>query len=162
MSAHEDTGTESDTMDINAATVASITPILRLTNAKFQRDTGVTDLTFYSLPLLYWTNVEYNMGMVAGSMGVLRPLFTKLVGGLTSGNSGSCLSSGDQADGGPAYNLFTRSKRRVRGAASRVQGDSVLQTANSVTGSVPNNARAEGDSAALQTLFEVPSAASKK
>lgn len=34
-----------DTQNINAATVASITPILRLMNAKFQRDTGVTDLT---------------------------------------------------------------------------------------------------------------------
>lgn len=30
---------------MSSAAVASITPIIRLQNAKFQRDTGVTDLT---------------------------------------------------------------------------------------------------------------------
>lgn len=37
-------------MRINAATVASVTPIIRLMNAKFQRDTGVTDLTCMNPP----------------------------------------------------------------------------------------------------------------
>lgn len=101
------------------------------------------------------------MGMVAGSMGTLRPLFSKLVGGITSRSSGTGTSSGERADG-PAYKLFTRSKRRVRGAASRVQGDSVLVTTNSVIGSVALNTRVEEDDATFRTLVEVPPLASKK
>lgn len=130
---------------MDSAAVASITPIIRLQNAKFQRDTGVTDLTcnqpafesdkepkltyatVYSLPLLYWTNVEYNMGMVAGSMGSLRPLIVKLVGHISSMSHHTSSSAANSGEDG-SQNAQKQFPWRARGAASRVQGDSVLQT----------------------------------
>lgn len=126
----------------------------------------------YSLPLLYWTNIEYCMGMVAGSMGTLRPLFIKLAG-LTSRISNSSKSTGDQADGPPYNNMFT-SKRRKRGAASRVQGDSILHTGVSMTTFtvVTHTTRVEragdeeeggrGGGVALHHLFEGPSHSPEK
>lgn len=129
---------------MSSAAVASITPIIRLQNAKFQRDTGVTDLTciwpaskiqqehimteatVYSLPLLYWTNVEYNMGLVAGSMGSLRPLVVKLLGHISSLSHNTTTSKSGESGSKVAQN---RSPWRARGSASqRVQGDSILQT----------------------------------
>lgn len=66
------------------------------------------------------------MGMVAGSMGSVRPLIVKIVGHISSisHTSSSAANSGEDGSGG-ARRL---SPWRARGAASRVQGDSVLQT----------------------------------
>lgn len=119
----------------------------------------------YSLPLLYWTNIEYCMGMVAGSMGTLRPLFIKIAG-LTSRISNSSKSTSDQTDGPPYNNMFT-SKRRKRGAASRVQGDSILHTGVSMTtptvatnttraGRAGDEEERGGGDIALHPLFEGP------
>lgn len=67
------------------------------------------------------------MGMVAGSMGTLRPLFAKLA-----------------SSRGETYHLRTRifyigrsskRKKRARGASTRVQGDSVLMTKTTVASS---------------------------
>lgn len=80
--------------------------------------------------------------MVAGSMGTLRPLFIKLAG-FTSRISQASKSSGDKVDG-PSYHVFSR---RRRGAASRVQGDSILETGMSMTVSntMATNTRAVND-----------------
>lgn len=82
--------------------------------------------TVYSLPLLYWTNVEYNMGMVAGSMGSLRPLIVKLVGHISSLSDHTPISAGNSGESGSKV-AQKQPPWRVRGG-SRVQGDSVLQT----------------------------------
>lgn len=63
--------------------------------------------------------------------------------------------------------MFPRSKRRVRGAASRVQGDSVLQTADlSTTGSVTNNTNTrimqQQDDTAFRNLSDIPSVVTLK
>lgn len=76
------------------------------------------------------------MGMVAGSMGSMRPLLLKLVHHINSLRQiPIAISSGEEGSGGPNINF----QWRVRGAASRVQGDSVLQTG--IPGEDPESCR---------------------
>lgn len=103
-----------------------------------------------SLPLLYWTNIEYNMGMVAGSMGTLRPLLSKLFVGFAARYSGGSSSSGEQAK---SYRMFSRARG---GAPSRVQGDSVLQTATTGTQGSVTTSRMEEDVEVYRGLPELP------
>lgn len=79
----------------------------------------------YSLPLLYWTNVEYNMGMVAGSMGSLRPLVIKLLGHISSLSHNKSISAANSGESGSQVAQKSPAGR-IRGSGSRVQGDSVL------------------------------------
>lgn len=62
------------------------------------------------------------MGMVAGSMGTLRPLFVKLAVSITSRTPSTATSASSPPK------VFTWPKRRGRRASTRVQGDSVLST----------------------------------
>lgn len=66
-------------------------------------------------------------------MGTLRPVFVKLAVRMASRVSGSSASSsGEHASPSGAHNVFAWAKgfgsRQARRGASRVQGDSVLQT----------------------------------
>lgn len=65
------------------------------------------------------------MGMVAGSMGSLRPLIVKLLGHISSLSHNASISA---ANSGESGSDVARKKLpwRARGAGSRVQGDSVL------------------------------------
>lgn len=80
-------------------------------------------------------NIEYNLGLVAGSIACLRPFFAKI--GLTKSGDPD---SGDQNRAGvliPSFKLRTIGggpkwhkcgQPAHRGAASRVQGESILNT----------------------------------
>lgn len=114
------------------------------------------NMTVYSLPLLYWTNVEYNMGMVAGSIGTLRPLFRQIYVSFSSlsgsGNSGDTVSTNNAASVAPPK------RAPWRGGASRVQGDSVLlQTAGSLVQQLGGK-RGRGTDAGEITLVDMPAA----
>lgn len=65
------------------------------------------------------------MGMVAGSMGTLRPLFVKLLGHISSLSHNTSSSAANSGESGSEV-ARKKSQWRARGAGSRVQGDSVL------------------------------------
>lgn len=72
--------------------------------------------------------IEYNMGLVAGSLPALRPIFSRL--GLFGSTNDP--SSGNQNQFTPSYQLEDQnskqwgSGRRTQGSKNRFQGDSVL------------------------------------
>lgn len=140
------------------ASVACIAPIIRFQTLNFLRQSGNTDVTCEaplrigqtrqspadptsadtSASSLYWMNIEYNLGLVAGSIACLRPLFIKF----GWSNPKALSSSGDLQNkmGGylSTYKLRTigggpRSRRSAkRGASNRVQGESILDTVMTV------------------------------
>lgn len=65
------------------------------------------------------------MGMVAGSMGSLRPLIVKLLGHISSLSHNTSISAANSGESGSDV-ARKKSPWQARGAASRVQGDSVL------------------------------------
>lgn len=65
------------------------------------------------------------MGMVAGSMGSLRPLIVKLLGHISSLSHHTPISAANSGESG-SDGARKKSPWRARGAGSRVQGDSVL------------------------------------
>lgn len=67
------------------------------------------------------------MGMVAGSMGSLRPLIVKLLGHISSLSHDTSISAANSGESGSEV-AKKKSAWRARGAEGRVQGDSVLQT----------------------------------
>lgn len=69
------------------------------------------------------------MGMVAGSMGSLRPLIVKLLGHISSFSHNTSISAANSGESG-SQGAQKQSPWRVRGAATRVQGDSVLHSAH--------------------------------
>lgn len=73
------------------------------------------------------------MGMVAGSIGTLRPLFNRIIVSISSlsgsGNSGETA----QSNVGSNEGAVVSPRRGRRGMASRVQGDSVLQSVTVVS-----------------------------
>lgn len=67
------------------------------------------------------------MGMVAGSMGSLRPLIVKVLGHISSLSHNTSISAANSGESG-CEAAQKKSLWRARGAEGRVQGDSVLQT----------------------------------
>lgn len=65
------------------------------------------------------------MGMVAGSMGSLRPLVVKLLGHISSLSHNKSVSAANSGESGSDV-ARKKSLWGGRGAGSRVQGDSVL------------------------------------
>ncbi|KAL6790463.1 hypothetical protein GGI42DRAFT_346998 [Trichoderma sp. SZMC 28013] len=107
--------------------VACIAPAIRFKSLNFYK-TGSTDTTFEGASSLYWMAIEYNMGLVAGSLPALRPLFQRL-GMFGSSNDPS---SSNQNQFTPSYQLEDQNSkqwgtgRRTQGSRNRYQGDSVL------------------------------------
>ncbi|KAL7784139.1 hypothetical protein V8C37DRAFT_420737 [Trichoderma ceciliae] len=108
--------------------VACIAPAIRFKSLDFYK-TGSTDTTFEGASSLYWMAIEYNMGLVAGSLPALRPLFSRL-GVFGSSNDPSSGNQNQQFS--PSYQLEDKnskqweSGRRTQGSKNRFQGDSVL------------------------------------
>ncbi|KAI1157627.1 hypothetical protein F5B18DRAFT_665822 [Nemania serpens] len=103
------------------AIIACVAPALRFQSLNFLK-TQDSDITYHSASALYWQSIEYNLGMIAGSLGCLQPLFKRI--------------------GAVGRNYFENSKFRSssckleeahdwlpRGSELRVQGDSILNTA---------------------------------
>ncbi|KAI1427596.1 hypothetical protein F5Y12DRAFT_160654 [Xylaria sp. FL1777] len=104
------------------AIVACIAPTLRFSSLAFLKSQD-TDITYHSASALYWQCIEYNLGMIAGSVGCLSPLFKRLgtIGKKHLTNpklSSSSYRLDDRNDWSPK-----------KGSGNRVQGDSVLYTA---------------------------------
>lgn len=77
--------------------------------------------------------IEYNLGMVAGSLACLKPLFVQLglVGPATGGPKDGLTPSYDKHSGGTVGTIGSGGTPRwalLRRGASRVQGDSILGT----------------------------------
>ncbi|KAE8151337.1 hypothetical protein BDV25DRAFT_152796 [Aspergillus avenaceus] len=53
--------------------IACIAPVVRFSTLDYLHN-GSTDLTFDSTSSLYWMAIEFNLGLVAGSLSSLRPL----------------------------------------------------------------------------------------
>ncbi|KAJ5118780.1 hypothetical protein N7526_010417 [Penicillium atrosanguineum] len=53
--------------------IACIAPVVRFSTLDYLRK-GTTDLTFDSASSLYWMVIEFNLGLVAGSLSSLKPL----------------------------------------------------------------------------------------
>ncbi|KAJ5210076.1 hypothetical protein N7472_000215 [Penicillium cf. griseofulvum] len=53
--------------------IACISPVVRFSTLDYLRN-GTTDLTYDSASSLYWMAIEFNLGLVAGSLSSLRPL----------------------------------------------------------------------------------------
>ncbi|KAL1880545.1 hypothetical protein VTK73DRAFT_5558 [Phialemonium thermophilum] len=118
--------------------VACIAPALRFQSLNFYK-TGSTDTTFVAASSLYWMAIEYNLGLVAGSLACLQPLFIRL--GLVTGTSAAQSSAGrgkqgfhpsyqlDNVDGGmPSENSWRGKISKKWNVSDRVQGESVLDT----------------------------------
>ncbi|KAI1827116.1 hypothetical protein F4861DRAFT_536302 [Xylaria intraflava] len=118
------------------AIIACIAPAFRFSSLTFLKVQDA-DITFHSSSALYWQAIEYNLGMVAGSLGCLRPLFRKIgimgkeyfsndefspssyrLNNVQEGKHGNGRSAGRDGDVKPPK----------KGSAFRVQGDSVLNT----------------------------------
>ncbi|KAJ5961676.1 hypothetical protein N7501_006617 [Penicillium viridicatum] len=53
--------------------IACISPVVRFSTLDYLRH-GTKDLTYDSASSLYWMAIEFNLGLVAGSLSSLRPL----------------------------------------------------------------------------------------
>ncbi|KAJ5545270.1 hypothetical protein N7535_006347 [Penicillium sp. DV-2018c] len=53
--------------------IACISPVVRFSTLDYLRK-GTTDLTYDSASSLYWMAIEFNLGLVAGSLSSLKPL----------------------------------------------------------------------------------------
>ncbi|KAJ5813271.1 uncharacterized protein N7503_000021 [Penicillium pulvis] len=53
--------------------IACIAPVVRFSTLDYLR-IGTTDLTYDSASSLYWMAIEFNLGLVAGSLSSLKPL----------------------------------------------------------------------------------------
>ncbi|KGO78276.1 hypothetical protein PITC_058790 [Penicillium italicum] len=53
--------------------IACISPVVRFSTLDYLRN-GTSDLTYGSSSSLYWMAIEFNLGLIAGSLSSLRPL----------------------------------------------------------------------------------------
>ncbi|KAI0403145.1 hypothetical protein F4802DRAFT_572472 [Xylaria palmicola] len=100
------------------AVIACAAPAFRLRGLEFLKNRD-SDITYYSASALYWQSIEYNLGMMAGSLGCLKPLFKKMsmIGEeyLHNHNFSSSHSLNDM-----------HTSPRNRGSGLRARGDSIL------------------------------------
>ncbi|KXJ86612.1 hypothetical protein Micbo1qcDRAFT_219233 [Microdochium bolleyi] len=117
-----------------SAGVACIAPAIRFRSLEFYGKNS-TDTTFDAAASLYWMAIEYNLGMVAGSLTSLRPLFARYGlftiasdGSSRRGNEGQRYSY--RLEDSPKNSSGWGQKRSYFkvGGAGRIQGDSVLAT----------------------------------
>ncbi|CAI7590088.1 unnamed protein product [Penicillium glandicola] len=78
-----------------AGIIACISPLVRFSTLDYLRH-GTTDLTYDSSSSLYWMAIEFNLGLVAGSLSSLRPLplFRRFGSSIQSGGKPS---AGDES-----------------------------------------------------------------
>ncbi|RWA14076.1 hypothetical protein EKO27_g1045 [Xylaria grammica] len=102
------------------AIIACIAPTLRFQSLDFLKSQD-TDITFHSASALYWQAIEYNLGMIAGSIGSLKPLFIRLgaIGRVYLAKAK--LSSSYKLEESAHDDSLPK-----KSSAFRVQGDSVL------------------------------------
>ncbi|KAL4900270.1 hypothetical protein BDW74DRAFT_188641 [Aspergillus multicolor] len=83
--------------------IACIAPLVRFSTLGYLRD-GSTDLTFTSTSSLYWMVIEFNLGLVAGSLSSLRPLpfFRRFGSSANSHDHGSQPDTGQELQRLPA------------------------------------------------------------
>ncbi|QQK47632.1 PTH11 GPCR protein [Penicillium digitatum] len=75
--------------------IACISPVVRFSTLDYLRN-GTTDLSYKSASSLYWMAIEFNLGLVAGSLSSLRPLpIFRRFGSST--NSRDKISTGDKS-----------------------------------------------------------------
>ncbi|KAI0005663.1 hypothetical protein F4779DRAFT_630078 [Xylariaceae sp. FL0662B] len=109
--------------------VACIAPAIRFKSLQFYK-TGSTDTTFDGASSLYWMAIEYNLGLVAGSLPGLRPLLAK-IGILGTTKDDSYAYKNKQFS--PSYPLEDNSGKhwgsgkRSQISKNKHQGDSVLE-----------------------------------
>ncbi|KAI8243240.1 hypothetical protein K4K57_008085 [Colletotrichum sp. SAR 10_99] len=109
--------------------VACIAPAIRFESIQFYKS-GSSDTTYAGASSLYWMAIEYNLGLVAGSLAGLRPLVSKVVTALRSSRGNSAYKSNQFT---PSYQLENcdnkhwNSSERSGTKNSRYQGDSVLE-----------------------------------
>ncbi|KAI0161486.1 hypothetical protein GGR57DRAFT_518686 [Xylariaceae sp. FL1272] len=109
------------------AVIACIAPTLRFQSLEFLKtqDSDITCKRNHGSPQrfrAYWQSVEYNLGMIAGSLGCLQPLFRRIHAiGKTYLQSPRL----------PSYKLVDSTDWHQRPLRNqfRVQGDSILDTA---------------------------------
>ncbi|POS72062.1 hypothetical protein DHEL01_v209541 [Diaporthe helianthi] len=109
--------------------VACIAPAIRFESIQFYKS-GSPDTTYVGAKSLYWMAIEYNLGLVAGSLTGLRPLVSRVVSALGSSNGASAYR---QNDFSPSYQLDNcnnqhwNSTQRSGMKSNKFQGDSVLE-----------------------------------
>ncbi|KAJ5395162.1 uncharacterized protein N7487_009465 [Penicillium crustosum] len=84
---------------LTSGIIACISPVVRFSTLDYLRY-GTADLTYDSASSLYWMAIEFNLGLVAGSLSSLKPLpiFRRF---------GSTINSGDKAStGAKSHELF--------------------------------------------------------
>ncbi|KAJ5609048.1 hypothetical protein N7528_009615 [Penicillium herquei] len=108
-----------------SGTIACIAPLVRFSTLDYLRH-GTTDLTYDSASSLYWMAIEFNIGLVAGSLSSLRPLpFFRRFG--SSNGSRYKISTGDTP-----HELANRTKSARSKKPSHGMGTTILEeTVNS-------------------------------
>ncbi|KAH7025106.1 uncharacterized protein B0I36DRAFT_250511 [Microdochium trichocladiopsis] len=112
--------------------VACIAPALRFSSLSFHgKETA--DTTFDAASSLYWMAIEYNLGLVAGSLTSLRPLFARYGLFRTAADSNRRQSRGAKRmsyrlDDSPGSSWGHGRSGHGQAGAERYQGDSVLAT----------------------------------
>ncbi|KAL2278749.1 hypothetical protein FJTKL_14200 [Diaporthe vaccinii] len=107
--------------------VACIAPAVRFESLQFYK-TGSSDTTYVGAESLYWMAIEYNLGLVAGSLTGLRPLLSRI--GVRLASKGD--SDYKSAPFAPSYKLEDRNNKHWASSQcsgvkkDRHQGDSVL------------------------------------
>ncbi|PWY92290.1 hypothetical protein BO70DRAFT_357418 [Aspergillus heteromorphus CBS 117.55] len=110
-------------MVFSTGIIACISPLVRFSTLGYLRN-GATDLTYDSTSSLYWMAIEFNLGLVAGSLSSLRvlPCFRQFGSSASRGYN----SSGAQPQGFlPMDNLPKQRSSRKKGSHS--MGTTILQ-----------------------------------
>ncbi|OQD96238.1 hypothetical protein PENVUL_c093G05183 [Penicillium vulpinum] len=120
--------------------IACISPVVRFSTLDYLRN-GTTDLTYDSASSLYWMAIEFNLGLVAGSLSSLRPLplFCRF---------GSSTNAGDKASNSDESHELRNVKGNEPAAAKKNRisfgmGTTILQ--DSVNESQERIIHAKGD-----------------
>ncbi|KAG8164334.1 hypothetical protein KVR01_006252 [Diaporthe batatas] len=109
--------------------VACIAPAIRFESIQFYKS-GSSDTTYVGAESLYWMAIEYNLGLVAGSLTGLRPLVSRVVSALGSSKGISAYRNNQFSPSYPLENCDNKhwiSSQRTGTRNNRFQGDSILE-----------------------------------
>ncbi|KAJ5801560.1 uncharacterized protein N7518_003628 [Penicillium psychrosexuale] len=110
--------------------IACISPVVRFSTLDYLRH-GTTDLTYDSASSLYWMAIEFNLGLVAGSLSSLRALsvFRRFGSSANSRDKGSTGNKSHELlnmNGSEPRN--TRERKRGLGMGTTILQDSVNES----------------------------------